>query len=209
MSPYNLFIPKEFVHLFAIADKDGRLETVHDWTSFGAKIVGRPGVGSPFFICMNFSNRVLKGRIAETIVSEMLQEAGYFVYRFGYEGILQSLIQEGLPKMRSDSVVAEKIRTMPDFIVMNKAGDVFFIEVKYRSSIENDQSFKDWVRKANKRWPEAKLILVHPYEPYFQISTIFDYAKSGKLYSLERDKFLKVDKKLITSYTELVKKYLI
>ena len=64
-------------------------------------------------------DNVLKGRIAETIVSEMLQEASYFVYRFGYEGILQSLTQRGFPKMKEGDIEAEKVRTMPDFIVMD------------------------------------------------------------------------------------------
>lgn len=72
---------------------------------------------------MQFSERVLKGRVAETIVSEMLQDAGYFVYRFGYEGILQSLTQRGLPRMNEGDLEAEKVRTMPDFVVM-KDGDV-------------------------------------------------------------------------------------
>ncbi|MBI4992489.1 MAG: hypothetical protein HZB99_04735 [Candidatus Harrisonbacteria bacterium] len=171
--------------------------------------MGRPDLGLSLFVSMNFSNRVLKGRIAETIVSEMLQEAGYFVYRFGYEGILQSLVQKGLPKMKSGSIVAEKIRTMPDFIVMAKSSEVFFVEVKYRTSQEIDQALKDWLQKANKYWPEAKLLLIHPSQPHFLISTIKDLVRTEKFYALERDKFLKVDKKLITSYTELVKKYLI
>ena len=185
----------------------GRLETAHDWISFGVSVVGRPGVGPSLFVFMINSNNIIKGRIAETIVSEMLQEAGYFVYRFGYEGILQSLIQKELPKMRKDSIVAIKIKTMPDFIIMDKCGEVFFIEVKYRSNKENDGYFKEWLKKAARYWPEAKLLLVHPYEPYFQISTIFDYTKTGKLYPLEKDKFLRVDKILLKRYTELLNRY--
>lgn len=157
---------------------------------------------------MDISERVIRGRIGENIVSEMLQEAGYFVYRFGYEGILQSLIQKGLPKMKANTVPAEKIRTMPDFIVMNKEGDVFFIEVKYRTSGQDDGYFKRWLEKAVCHWPEAKILLLHPYEPSFQISTIADYAKTGKLYPLERDKFLKVSGSLTRRYSGVVRKYL-
>ncbi|OGN21265.1 MAG: hypothetical protein A2915_00325 [Candidatus Yanofskybacteria bacterium RIFCSPLOWO2_01_FULL_41_34] len=151
---------------------------------------------------------IIKGRIAEDIVSEMLREAGYFIYRFGYEGILQSLIQKGLPKMRADNITAEKIRSMPDFIVMDKNCDVFFVEVKYRSSLENGSGFNEWLRKANKYWPEAKLLLVHPHEPNFLISTIKDYARTGKLYPLEKDKFMSVSKELTLRYGELIVKYL-
>jgi len=151
---------------------------------------------------------IIKGRIAEDIVSEMLREAGYFIYRFGYEGILQSLIQKGLPKMRADNITAEKIRSMPDFIVMDKNCDVFFIEVKFRTSQNIDKSFKEWLRKATRYWPEAKLLLVHPSRPNFLISTIYDYNKTGKLYPLEKDKFISVSKELTLRYGELIVEYL-
>ena len=158
---------------------------------------------------MTITDRIIRGRTAENILSEMLREAGYSVYRFGYEGILQNFAQKGLPRMKAKTVPAEKIRSMPDFIVMNKEGDVFFIEVKYRHNGENDQYFKEWLRKAVKYWPEAKVLLLHPYEPCFQISTIIDYVKTKKFYPLEQDKFIKVSKSLVVQYGEMVKKYLI
>jgi hypothetical protein len=155
---------------------------------------------------MQFSERVLKGRVAETIVSEMLQDAGYFVYRFGYEGILQSLTQRGLPKMNEGDLEAEKVRTMPDFIVM-KDGDVSFIEVKFRSGDGRDQSLLEWAKKAVKYWPEARLILVRPEEPYFSISTLKQFARTGKLFPLEQDRYIKVGKEIIQQYSDLVAKY--
>ncbi len=157
---------------------------------------------------MEFSERTLRGRTAEHIVSSMLSEAGYFVYRFGYEGILQSLVQTGLPKMKQASIPAEKIRTMPDFIVMNKEGDVFFIEVKFRTNGREDRYFQEWLGKAMKYWPEAKILLIHPYEPCFQISTIKDLVRTSTFYPLERDKYLKVDEKLVQKYGEMIKRYL-
>ena len=36
---------------------------------------------------------ILKGRMAESLVSEILREAGNQVYRFGYESTLQNLTQ--------------------------------------------------------------------------------------------------------------------
>ena len=151
---------------------------------------------------------VLKGRMAETIVSEMLREAGYFVYRFGYEGILQSLIQEGLPRMKEDDMEADKIRTMPDFIVMDKDGDVSFVEVKFRSTENLGEETKDIIRKPAKYWPEVRMIFVRPREPHFLISRAQDWIKKEKLYPLEKEKFLKVNGKIIKKYENLVKKYL-
>src|SRR3989344_4100891 len=157
---------------------------------------------------MEFSERTLRGRTAEHIVSSMLSEAGYFVYRFGYEGILQSLVQTGLPKMKQESVPAEKIRTMPDFIVMDKVGEVFFVEVKFQANGRKSDYFDTWLEKAVKHWPEAKILLLHPYDPCFQISTIKDYARTGTFYPLERDKYLKVDERLVQKYGEMIKRYL-
>jgi hypothetical protein len=36
---------------------------------------------------------VIKGRIAEAIIEELLRTSGNRVYRFGYESILQNLVQ--------------------------------------------------------------------------------------------------------------------
>lgn len=36
---------------------------------------------------------ILKGRMAEGLVEELLKESGNKVYRFGYEAILQNLTQ--------------------------------------------------------------------------------------------------------------------
>ncbi|OGY09358.1 MAG: hypothetical protein A3D24_04610 [Candidatus Blackburnbacteria bacterium RIFCSPHIGHO2_02_FULL_39_13] len=208
MSPHNLYLLKGFNLLIPIAGIKGQPETAYDWIPFGVTVVGRPGVRLSLFDLSMSSENIIKGRIAETIVSEMLQRADYLVYRFGYEGVLQSLIQKGLPKMRADNITAEKIRTMPDFIVMDRNNDVFFVEVKCGDSAENSRGFREWLRKATKYWPEAKLILVYTHEPYFEISTIKDYAKTRRLYRLYEDKFLPVDKKWVTRYRELVMTYL-
>lgn len=42
----------------------------------------------------NFSpEKMLKGRMAETMVEELLKKSGNTVYRFGYEAIMQNLTQ--------------------------------------------------------------------------------------------------------------------
>ena len=74
---------------------------------------------------------MLKGRMAESLVSEILREAGNQVYRFGYESTLQNLTQvEKVFDSKSD--IGEKIRSIPDLLVINKKGEPFFIEVKFR-----------------------------------------------------------------------------
>jgi hypothetical protein len=155
---------------------------------------------------MNPEN-LIKGRIAETLVSEMLQEAGYYVYRFGYEGILQSLTQRGLPKMKEDDVEAEKVRAMPDFIVMNKQGDVSFVEVKFRSAENLNEEMRELILKTAKYWPEARMLFVRPQNPYFLIVRAQDFVKKERLYPLEKERFLVVREKIVKKYEKLAQRY--
>ena len=157
---------------------------------------------------MRNPENIIKGRIAETIVSEMLQDAGYYVYRFGYEGILQSLIQRGLPRMLENDRQAEIVRIMPDFIVMTKEGDVSFVEVKFRTSDILEKETEERILKTARYWPDARMLFVKPKKPHFLIVRAQDYAKRYTFYPLEREKFLKVSIKSIQKYEKLVEKYL-
>lgn len=154
-------------------------------------------------------NNFIRGRIAETIVSRMLESAGYYVYRFGYEGILQSLIQMGLPKMKEGDPEADKVRSMPDFIVMTKDGDVSFVEVKGRTTSKLFDRDDKWFKNIVEYWPETRLIFVTPYEPYFLISRVRDLSKTGKLYPLEKERFLKVEKRIIDQFAGFNIRYLV
>lgn len=144
--------------------------------------------------------------MAETIVGEMLRDGGYFVYQFGYEAVLQNLIQRGLPRMNKGDAAAEKIRTMPDFIVM-KEGSVSFVEVKFRSGNGVDTRLKEWAERAARHWPEAQLIIVRPREPYFFISTIQGLADSGRMNPLSQDPNIRIDPEILKQYADLVCKY--
>jgi hypothetical protein len=78
---------------------------------------------------------VIKGRIAEALVEELLRRSGNKVYRFGYESILQNLTQtdSGFDR-HSRNGNGEQVRWIPDFVVVNSSGTSFFLEVKFRSN---------------------------------------------------------------------------
>lgn len=63
---------------------------------------------------------VIKGRIAESIVEEMLTEGGYKVFRFGYESVLQHLAGVKLSKQ---DFYAKLIRDLPDFIILDESAE--------------------------------------------------------------------------------------
>lgn len=148
-----------------------------------------------------WSSSILKGRIAETIVEEMLVKSEYKVYRFGYEGLLQNLAQ--VDRMKNSSV-SDKIRSMPDFVVIDKDGNASFVEVKFsKSGVVGNK----WKNRVKDYWGDGRLILVTLKKPYFWISRIEEYLNKNELYKLHEDKFIKVDKKLVDKYSFFVEKY--
>ncbi len=88
-----------------------------------------------------YSENMIKGRIAETLVEELFLSLGYNVFRYGMENTVPGIMKL-LKGVRGD--VAKNIRRMPDFVVQ-KGKDVFFIEVKFRANGEFDK--RDWCLK--------------------------------------------------------------
>jgi hypothetical protein len=157
---------------------------------------------------MNPEN-MLKGRIAETLVEELLRQSGNIVYRFGYEAIVQNLTQlkESFDR---NSEVGERIRVMPDFIVINKGGSPVFLEVKFRWKPELHKEDYEMLEKINKLW-SAKLIFVNCREqPYFRVSDppYIDEYKNLIQKPLLQETNWEIDKELYDTYEELVYRYL-
>jgi hypothetical protein len=142
---------------------------------------------------------MLKGRIAEAIVEEMLKEAGFQVYRYGYESVIQNLAQSNAQLRRTKK--GRKILSMPDFIVI-KNGFAEFIEVKFRSNNpeHTNEDFKDLAET----WPEAKILFVCKDEPYFRIANVLDFVQKNYLFPLEKDKYMGVEENIIKKYAKQV-----
>jgi len=150
-----------------------------------------------------WTERKLKGNIAETIVEHMLQYSGYKVYRFGYERTLEKLKDIKLLK----SFEKKKITYMPDFVIVGENGDIHFVEVKYRERGMTDYRDRQKIENLGKTWPDARLIIVSLISPHFSISRVKEFIKTHKLYNLGEDKFIKIDKDILKRYENLVIKY--
>lgn len=78
----------------------------------------------------DFHYRIIKARIAETLIKELFQNCGYSVFEYGMERSVPTIlgkIQDG------NEETAKQIRSMPDFVVQNaKNGKLDYVEVKYR-----------------------------------------------------------------------------
>ena len=146
---------------------------------------------------------MLKGRMAETLVEELLRQSENIVYRFGYEAIVQNLIQlNGSFDRNSDA--GERLRVMPDFIVIDKKGKPVFVEVKFRWNPELHKDDYELLEKINNFW-SAKLIFVNCSEqPYFRVSD----PPYTELRPLLQETSWEIDEKLYHTCEELVYKYL-
>jgi hypothetical protein len=152
---------------------------------------------------------MLKGRMAETLIEELLRQSGNIVYRFGYEAIVQNLVQleESFDRYNE---VGERIRAIPDFIVIDTKGKPSFVEVKFRWKAEMDsEEDRRRLERLQKYW-EAKLIIVNCWrQPYFEICTP-PYIVGNKLnlHPLVDEKEWKISKEAYATCEGLVHKYL-
>ena len=155
---------------------------------------------------VNDLENMIKGRIAEALIEELLRACGNKVYRFGYESILQNLVQNG-SRFDHRSPNGEQIRSIPDFVVVNDEGKSFFVEVKFRANpawlVNNPK-----VKQLKEYW-QAKLILVTTSKPYFRVvdpQSLFDNELS--FVALESDPDFNIRRRPLEKCERLLKRFL-
>jgi hypothetical protein len=132
---------------------------------------------------------IIKGRIAEAIIEELLKASGNKVYRFGYESTLQNLVQSP-SEFDRQTKNGQRVSSMPDFIVINAEGSPFFVEVKFRSDPYNLKGYS--LKKIKKFW-YAKVVLVTIEKPYFRVARPHTFSDAKCLFEpLESDRDLNV-----------------
>ncbi|TRZ64630.1 MAG: hypothetical protein D4Q79_01190 [Spirochaetia bacterium] len=153
--------------------------------------------------------QILKGRMAESLVSELLREAGNQVYSFGYESTLQNLTQVEKVFNR-DCEIGEKIRDIPDLLVVNKNGEPFFIEVKFRWHQKWHKDDPKMLNRLSHFWRPIIIFVNCRRKPYFLITKPPYRDKSGELKGLplESADYLNISKDILGKYIFLVEKYL-
>jgi len=149
---------------------------------------------------------LLKGRIAESLVEELLKRSGNRVYRFGYEAVLQNLTQleESFDR---ESEVGQRISSIPDFIAV-KGKKILFVEVKFRTDPSFFKKDINKLRMIGEFW-RAKIVLVTLVKPYFRVFTSSYIAEGRRLDSIpiEKDPDLGVTPDVLNKFNELVEKY--
>ena len=79
-----------------------------------------------------FRYKMIKGKIAETLIEQLFLAHKYSVYRYGMEYTIPG-IARSLHTMQQE--VAARIKSMPDFVVQHRLyKETFFVEVKFRAN---------------------------------------------------------------------------
>lgn len=157
----------------------------------------------------NYSESMLKGRMAETLVEELLKKSGNTVYRFGYEAIMQNLVQIK-QSFDAHSDAGERIRAIPDFIVIDKNGEPIFVEVKFRwnGMLHEDDQLR--LKRISNFW-SAKIIFVNSTKaPFFMVSSAPYVDEGGQLICrpLSEETAWKIDPAVYEEFESLVKRYI-
>ncbi len=100
-------------------------------------------------------HKMIKGRIAETIVEELFREMGFRVFRYGMENTIPGII----PQIENgqQNAVSMRIRQSPDLVVY-KEKKAYFIEVKYRSC--EKFCLKDVEKDCEYSYPNAFFVVI-------------------------------------------------
>lgn len=84
---------------------------------------------------LDWFSKKLKGNFAETICETHFNSLDYNVEKVGIESIAPTYVKRS--NLYNTNFVQEQLNKTPDFLVSN-ATDAFFVEVKFRSTINND-----------------------------------------------------------------------
>lgn len=151
----------------------------------------------------NFSYRLIKGRVAETLIQELFLKLDYNVFHYGMERSVPGItnLLKGIT-----SPVSKEIRSMPDFIMQDKKGEVYFMEVKYRAN--ETFAFNDLLE--GYPWTNAYFIIVSKKH----IKCLhYDDLKAGKTISptsrnyLYQRKEFDLNKNIIIEYCQMAVKF--
>ena len=115
---------------------------------------------------IDFSHKLIKGKITELIFEQMFRNMGEFtVIPFGYESTLPEIAQNS--NQVEYQFVLEQIRTAPDFaIVSHNKKKVFLVEVKYFNN-HTEKEIKEVAEKIHNRWKVVWLFVATPQGFYF------------------------------------------
>jgi Holliday junction resolvase-like predicted endonuclease len=152
---------------------------------------------------IDFSKQLIKGRICEQVFNRMfIKEEKYTVIPFGYENIVPEIMQYA--NSANNYGLLDNVRNAPDFaLISHEKNEVFLVEVKYRSYIQEDK-LKDIAEKIQDKWKQAILFLATPQGFYFDLCSDI-IVNDGKIRPLGKNW---VSEEIQEEYLKLLKEFI-
>lgn len=150
---------------------------------------------------VNFTRQLVKGKIAETIFSQMFRESGNFtVLEFGYEKVIPEMIQQGV---NESNPMIETLRTAPDFAVIDRGTrKVKLIEVKYQRSLSAEYTLKA-ANRMSQSWNPSYLFIA-TLDGFYMDEIANIVKNNGKIASLNHPK---ISSDLQDDYLQILKRF--
>jgi len=126
------------------------------------------------------------GAAAKEILWSLLESCDYSVYPFGYESTFSTL-KRGLRENErlKDNDIAQRVRSMPDFLVTHGEEAPQLVEVKFRKGVSHPNKFElsNWeVGRYKKFWPESVLVVLSPFGDRFFAQMVRNLKLVGNSY---------------------------
>ena len=134
-----------------------------------------------------FDQDRVKGAAAKEILRSLLESSGYDVYPFGYESTLSVLKRRFGDKRLEENRLSQRIRSMPDFLVVDpeNTDPPQLVEIKFRKAQDHPSRIvlKNWdLVRYRKYWPESVLVLLSPYREHFFAQYVEKLEPDGNSY---------------------------
>jgi len=150
---------------------------------------------------VNFTRQLVKGKIAETIFSQMFRESGNFtVLEFGYEKVIPEMIQQGF---NESNPMIETLRTAPDFAVIDRdTRQVKLIEVKYQRSLSSEYTLKS-ASRMSQSWNPSYLFIA-TLDGFYMDEIANIIKNNGEITKLNHPK---INSDLQNDYLQILKRF--
>ncbi len=111
---------------------------------------------------------------------------------------------------KRDNEVGEKIRSIPDFFVIDKSGNPHLIEVKFRWHPSGHKKDQKKLERIKNDWKECLIFFVNcSHKPYFRVSKNPFVNDANQLITepVQNLKFFDIAQELLDKFDVLVEKY--
>ncbi len=135
-----------------------------------------------------FTRDLLVGSFFKNLAATILYNAGYEVYPFGYESFLAGLKRPLYNVELRQSNVAERIRSAPDMVVLDRdQHSLFLVEVKFRGRLWDDREADIYINLYKKYWNESVIFLICPRGKIFYAQFVKELNRVDNKFPVSED----------------------